>query len=585
MGGSKSKLNFKEKKDAGPAIEDRRLDFLARLLEIGAGATCIAVAVVNGTVVIAENSLMKDSKGKGGTRGGAESMSDPALITKIKDIYAYFQNIANGNLPSAEERMKFFTKMAGFVKPGSKDTTFWHILGAEVSNNLIKNILENEAPRKLKGRPKRAAAYAEWQNLYSIITELEKSILSNDPFVGEKPSSKISEYREALKKDPEILRTQSQAGVHAELQILDHILINRKEKKIEVKEPEEAANLFYIGVSKLCCRKCNDTIVSINVILREAKIHYEFDARGYHKVQAGDKNWVSPDIFKAGGVFSKAYQDFLKKEFEREIELVNQSTGLTLTLEEVLKIPSDTASKRPQKKQKKDDAPSSDEAYSNIARRYERLQEEINGHVGHSYIDRPLLTKNVGYQAKESEQYPSPSNSWTSRDVQNVTSIFSDIVKVEDKYWPELKKKTVRKFEISLELIKSSIFQAISTTLGVEDSRLDVILRAIVDDLNRDGQIGTSTDEVLEVMQDSRFVGEQISSFFLAGNKRVSLDTASSSKEISTLPHTGEDVPGPSTGKELTFMRDMEEERRRSSSGSGNSRESSHGISKFAEIE
>ena len=84
------RLDLTEKTDSS----ERRLDSLARLLAVGSGSVCVAIAVFNKQLIIASNSFFAGANPpRTGTRDNNEE------LRAIREILDYFRKVANGEDP------------------------------------------------------------------------------------------------------------------------------------------------------------------------------------------------------------------------------------------------------------------------------------------------------------------------------------------------------------------------------------------------------------------------------------------------------------------------------------------------------
>jgi hypothetical protein len=250
--------------DFSASKKNRRLDSLARLLE--GNHTCVAVFhdERNDELLITANDIIVGT-----------SINEYQIIA---DTMEYFKE------PESKDREKIFQSIC-IDRIKSLDKR-----GIKISVATIKRIAnyvflnQNWEDMSIKQLMRIATNDIPVMNTYE-----QSDILRIFPVIGSL-SKDFRKVENSLRgKDFKIL-TEGRKGVHAELRMLDYLL---KYEKISFNGESQ-----YIGISKLCCPRCEIVIGILNLRIKTRKGIKEnvIETRGEHGVSAGDKNWKSPDF-------------------------------------------------------------------------------------------------------------------------------------------------------------------------------------------------------------------------------------------------------------------------------------------------
>lgn len=241
-------------------LSKRRLDSFARLL--ASQSLCVAVTVFKGTIHITANELKKTSK------------DNNAQITSMKKIAEYFSELA-GTTSSSSSSSQLSSTEKIFIEICSPKHLNILLKGSlHIQDEIIKEVAvdvlnHSQKPtidpynyfyKKGKDVMLAGLAYGEFTKLHrdfkKLITTLTKTNENNDEF--EDTNDEILELRTAFNKKPIILKEEPETGIHAEVQLLSHIIkaytdTNESEKK-------DFPKSIYIGISKLCCLQCRHMV-------------------------------------------------------------------------------------------------------------------------------------------------------------------------------------------------------------------------------------------------------------------------------------------------------------------------------------
>ena len=265
---------------------DRRLDALAKILEVYSGSTCIAVCVINNSITVASNDLCVKSRGVGGS-------TTTVAEGRINEVYGYFRDIARtGIISSDQERKVIFENLCKKAKYQSTNTPFYDVLEQSERDQLINAIMQPRNPgsqdlfRSMGQHADFVAAKGNWLVLYRAFRKLERELSKtrSDP-----SHDKISdEYFAAFQNDLVILREEQKVGVHAEAQLIASLL-----RQTRTQQAQTQRN--YIGNGKLCCLHCRIMVETTNTKMRSTAGLEEFSitVRGRHDIDFGTK-WISP---------------------------------------------------------------------------------------------------------------------------------------------------------------------------------------------------------------------------------------------------------------------------------------------------
>jgi OTT_1508-like deaminase len=324
----------------------RRLDALASLL--AAQSICTSVAFINGRFHVTANELHK---------GSADTNQN---ITAIEDIYQYFQNLAQGKQVTQDEREEVFKNIICSTKRITSLTQKM-VIPEDLCEEAAVNIINHAAPEQqislykamYDKRPTAGAyglAYGEYVELYTNLKKFETSIKkalppsplsfssnssnssssssSSSSISGSSSSSSSSsssgslptqeqevkalspEKLAGLKKNVHILKNEPNQDVHAELQMLSHIMTNvvadiikqqednKKSKQDKKQSAPTKITEIYIGISKLCCLNCRCMLNAANEVFQNQGIPVHINFQGHHDLNFG--RWNCPEIFSNG---------------------------------------------------------------------------------------------------------------------------------------------------------------------------------------------------------------------------------------------------------------------------------------------
>ncbi len=284
------RLDLTEKTDSS----ERRLDSLARLLAVGSGSVCVAIAVFNKQLIIASNSFFAGANPpRTGTRDNNEE------LRAIREILDYFRKVANGEDPSTDTRKAMFIKICKMAKSKPRDEPYATLLGDKRFEKLINALLSGQNPKISVFKKEYDEAYADATAAYAVFHKLLQAFTKSERSLIEKrnlpDNEQLSdEYFQAFIAKPLILRIEQKQNVHAEVQILGEIVRAVEESRIS--SPQE----IYVGISKLCCLDCRVMMEECVEVLQERGITLE--VRGHHDLsfKKGESGWISPKQFSEG---------------------------------------------------------------------------------------------------------------------------------------------------------------------------------------------------------------------------------------------------------------------------------------------
>ena len=317
--------------------ESRRLDTLANLLMIG-NSQCVATCIISGQLYVTANELKKVKKRKEKKEETEESQIEDQeekeeseeeetkkskRVMAIEEILRYF-----GGLPASKplredifkkifsgQRLKALIARSSLFMPTDIEKDW--------ANLLVSGTFEDRTPEHviafIKNGGENAGAhglvYGEGCKLFRGVKKIESlvrgeytkstassssaSSLANltieEEIENEEKSEKTKAeiLRSALKKEPIILQNETEAKVHAEVQMLSHIIDMIKSEELYPKE----SLVIYIGISKLCCLQCQCMLTAANQVFKENGINIILETRGYHN---RDFSWAPPDLFEKG---------------------------------------------------------------------------------------------------------------------------------------------------------------------------------------------------------------------------------------------------------------------------------------------
>lgn len=268
-----------------PSQENRRLDALARLLE----GTHICVAVYrkkDNTLLITANDINERTR--------KTTISEGALIA---DVMEHFTNQEKRN--DLDKEIEIFNRMC-LASVKSSDTSGIKISDATITR--ISDYIFNDKERNWKT--------LSVLNLLEIATgnpaltdPLESGDIMRAFFIISDLARDFRKVKDFFSKENfsfDILNFGEQ-NVHAELRMIDYLLKNQGINFIN--------DTHYIGISKLCCAKCELVIKTMNFTMKEGVI----ETRGEHGIGADDKKWQAPHFLYKKGIkeFPKETQDYL----------------------------------------------------------------------------------------------------------------------------------------------------------------------------------------------------------------------------------------------------------------------------------
>ena len=249
------------------AVPERRLQSLARVLQ--GESQCVAVALVNGRLLIAANELHKHSRTNRHTRF-------------IDKVMTHFKKVAAGQIISSEEIKSLLFDV--FKKIRSRKLKG----GIPISDALITSIMgrvlagetEISSQQLLRDYKTFAGAagwlFGEFKLLYRDFRKIEQSVKT--------------ELSDVFQADYEIIKLADKTGIHAEAQLLQQILQD------ELNESTELGKVS-LGISELCCLHCRSLLQAANEVLKEEDLGLSFDFEGKHDLSF---QWYCPVLFKAG---------------------------------------------------------------------------------------------------------------------------------------------------------------------------------------------------------------------------------------------------------------------------------------------
>jgi hypothetical protein len=293
-------------------VHKRRLDSLAKLL--ASNSECVAVCVLEGRLFIAANELYSGSL-------------DNIVNSSIKKIMNYIQCISSNKKPSIEHRKEAFKEVCSKRRLDSVIGTGLLKISDEISEKIAYYILENHGnydKEFINSFEKESAVAAlacdNFSKLYVDFSKLEQSIKNKFSNTG-KEDSITDEQLTAFSSKYEILYYQDVKNVHAESQIVDHIinLVDIGEIKFDI--PSE----IYIGISKLCCMNCRSIVIAASKILKENNL--EFVIRGKHDLDfkfiwpKNIKNCKTELTKKIFNLASELIEELLKKEKPTKVSM------------------------------------------------------------------------------------------------------------------------------------------------------------------------------------------------------------------------------------------------------------------------
>ena len=292
-------------------ISERRLDSLAKILECK--SMCVAVVCVNSKFLIASNEFTKNTT------------NDHEHLKLIIEILNYLKNVAKKSKFSANDRDLLMQKICNARLSAIGKGNL------KLSNTVIKEFITTHR-LSLSSEPKKSecdkfvethvfakssAAFADMQRIYRMILKIENGIKKAK--VG-KYIAITKEQLEAFKDfdQTQILRIERSASkVHAEMQILNQLMINNHAKPV------------YIGVSKLCCFDCHCVIKAVNQFYLDDGKTFQVKTRGSHFGQR--EEWNQPSFFFKHSSLKKQFRNKIKELYKFNVE--NLEPAITYNME------------------------------------------------------------------------------------------------------------------------------------------------------------------------------------------------------------------------------------------------------------
>lgn len=253
--------------------QNRRLDALSRLLE--GSHICVAVyRQKDNTLLITANDINERTR--------KTTISEGTLIA---DVMRYFTDKEKRDNPDKE--IEIFNRIC-LASVKSSDTS-----GIKISDATIKRISDYilnkdrnwktlsvlELLEIATGNPALTAPFesGDIMRAFFIISDLARDF--------RKVKSFFSKEDFTFK----VLNIGKQ-NVHAELRMIDYLLKNDRINFIN--------DTHYIGISKLCCAKCELLIKTMNFTMKENKTTGKdfIETRGEHGIGADDTKWQEPDF-------------------------------------------------------------------------------------------------------------------------------------------------------------------------------------------------------------------------------------------------------------------------------------------------
>ncbi len=320
---SNIKAQIRERKDSTKEIpaRHRRLDTFARLLS--AESICVAVAIINGKLLIAANELTRSYKQSTG--------NEKKSFDSINIIAQYFKKIsASSSVPDNKDRQDIFLQICSDHRIKSM-VLFRNIaIPKDLCKSIAEKVFENKGELKRDNVVSLCSQFnvdpgmvgsigAEFGLLYEDFTKTERTLIKKDK------NKMTVEQLEAFSKDYEIVAPHLNPGVHAEVQILSNVVEKETFDKTDI----------YIGISRLCCLHCHSMIESANNVFKERKLSVSenyIQVRGWHDL---DFDWTAPGLFYSGYA---SQEDSLKKRKKHNIAyLIGFDTKMNVA--PLLKLP------------------------------------------------------------------------------------------------------------------------------------------------------------------------------------------------------------------------------------------------------
>lgn len=305
-------------------------DAMARLL--ASESICVATALVEGELCITANELHSGSR-------------ENRTLRSISEIAHYFKALCGEEKPSKKYRENVFQKICSHYRmltlAEPKTLLIREDLPSEVAHQVLHHEDAGMGLRKTMRRKKSEASafglvYGACTNIDHDFSKVEESIkhakLSRE---GHDLSAIAAQKKEAIKplhkeqfealskfKEENILRTEKNLEVHAEMQMLSHIFSTViKERLAQKRTKNFKPQTIYIGISKLCCMRCGLMIEAANKVLEEKKLNITLKVRGGHGLHF--EKWESPEVFEKG-YHAQEEDPIPKSSFERLVYSVGK---------------------------------------------------------------------------------------------------------------------------------------------------------------------------------------------------------------------------------------------------------------------
>ena len=258
---------------------EKRLDALALLLE--RTFMCSAVSIIDEKIYIGLNSI------HAGSTDGMKKKAEEFIDT----VFGYFSDIAkNKKLPDDKKRLETFSYIFS-NRSGVEKSLGLRLAEAIFEDKRISNI---KLLKEFKDVPVETIGKAHiWGDIVCRdFKKLEKFFLKDE--------NQKTSFFQLMKKGSYELLKEGKENVHAEMRILGHLLkkiINRDKSN-----KTQSDNEIYIGISKLCCLKCECMLNAAKETLEKSTYKITLDFGGEHDLEKNWK-WVPPSPFK-GKIFS-----------------------------------------------------------------------------------------------------------------------------------------------------------------------------------------------------------------------------------------------------------------------------------------
>lgn len=249
---------------------------------------CAAVAVVDGKFYISANEFSKRTQAR-------EKNKKLDLICEVME---YFRSIASGELTSGKKEPLRDALMKKIIKQQISTSTLGRIsIPEEIFNEIITSkVLHGEKlPREFKEKDVAyiALGYGLMANkrIRKIEDSIEDALKSKFGEISQVQLSAFQNFRHDDKdrKNSNILFFETKVGVHAELQILSHII-----DMADVGLHGGSEREFYLGISKRCCFDCEHMLQAANEVLKSQGVVISYE--GTHGAEFSE-NWVCPSAF------------------------------------------------------------------------------------------------------------------------------------------------------------------------------------------------------------------------------------------------------------------------------------------------